>query len=140
MRPHLVHASTIAVGDRAVLIRGAAGSGKSSLALQLMAYGADLVADDQTALYVEEGRLWAQAPPTIAGLIEARGVGLLNAHSRAAPVTLVVDLDRTETQRLPALHHVSYLGLTIPCLYKVDAPAWPAAILQYLKRGRQEPQ
>ena len=136
----ILHASTVAFGDRAVLIRGGSGTGKSGLALQLMAIGADLVADDQTALYVEEDRLWAQAPQTIAGLIEARGVGLLIAQSRAAPVTLVVDLDRTETQRLPALRHVSYLGLTIPCLYKVDAPAWPAAILQYLKRGRQEPQ
>ncbi|RAI36158.1 serine/threonine protein kinase, partial [Rhodoplanes roseus] len=55
MTPTL-HASTVLVGARAVLIRGASGSGKSRLALRLLdavaAAGgfARLVADDRTAV------------------------------------------------------------------------------------------
>ena len=46
MRGVNLHASCIAVHGRGVLILGPSGAGKSSLALQLMALGADLVADD----------------------------------------------------------------------------------------------
>ena len=49
----IVHASCVARDGRAVLIRGASGSGKSGLALQLMALGAGLVADDRTRLWRE---------------------------------------------------------------------------------------
>ena len=41
----LLHASCVAVAGRAVLITGPSGSGKSSLALTLLAHGAALVAD-----------------------------------------------------------------------------------------------
>jgi HPr kinase/phosphorylase len=134
-----VHATSVALGQNGVLISGAAGSGKSSLALQLMAFGAQLITDDQTELTVRDSHLWASAPDSIRGLIEARGVGLLRAESVLARIVLAVDMDRIELDRLPALHEVSYLGCTLPCLHKVESQAWPAAILQYLKGGRREP-
>ena len=84
-----LHASCVAWGQTAVLITGAAGSGKSSLALALMAYGCRLIADDGTQLTLEQGRLIAGCPPALRGLIEARGLGLLNATPLdAATVTL----------------------------------------------------
>ena len=135
-----VHATTVAFSGQGVMITGKSGSGKSSLALQLMALGAELVADDQTELSLRDGHLHARAPDSLHGMIEARGVGLLNATAAEAHVTLVIDLDQTETERLPHRHTAEYLDIALPCLHKVSSPAWPAAILQYLKGGRRDPQ
>ena len=127
-----LHATAVAVDGRAALILGASGAGKSSLALQLMALGAD----DRTVVQRDGSHIVADVPDTLRGLIEARGVGILNATCAGpVPVSVVIDLDQTETQRLPAAHGHSLLDLTLPCLHKCDTPAWPAAIMQYLKAG-----
>lgn len=132
----LVHASCVAVSGKAVLITGASGSGKSSLALQLMAYGATLISDDQTELTRSLKGINASAPKTIAGLIEARGVGILKADCAASSVVaLVVDMDKLQTHRLPPPLTTTLLGVTLPCLHKADTVAFPAAILQYLRCG-----
>ena len=60
-----LHATCVAVEGRGVLITGPSGSGKSSLALALMAHGARLVADDRVTLSLREGTLWATCPETI---------------------------------------------------------------------------
>jgi HPr kinase/phosphorylase len=131
------HASAVAFNARAVLILGASGSGKSSLALSLMALGADLVADDRVALTCRDGVPWASAPDALPDLIEARGVGLLNAtRIEGAWVSLVVDMGSVEPDRHPSRRDVSVLGMTLPLVQKVDGPHFPAAILQYLKHGR----
>lgn len=133
----LLHATCVSEGGRAVLIRGASGCGKSSLALQLIAYGADLVSDDQTILRTAEGQVWASAPETTRGLIEARGVGILRAAPiQNVPLQFVVDLDQTEGQRLPHPRSVRVLGLELPLIFGVDAPYFAAAVLQLLRQGR----
>lgn len=138
-RPLVLHASCVALSGRGVLILGAAGRGKSSLALQLMAYGCDLVSDDRTALAAEGGKLIAAAPSRIHGLIEARGIGILAADAiAAARLALVVDLDREETDRLPPLRRHVLLGVSLPLLHRSGSSHFPAAILQYLKAGRAE--
>lgn len=132
-----LHASCVALNRRAVLILGPSGSGKSALALQLMALGCRLVSDDQTLLSAREGLLWAEAPDTIRGRIEARGLGILAAETvRRAQVTLAVDLEREETGRLPPERTIDLCGVTIPCLRRVAAPHFPAAVLQHLRAGR----
>ena len=62
-----VHASTVAIDGRAVLISGPSGSGKSDLALRLLDRGFSLVSDDQTHVRREGDRLIASPPPNIAG-------------------------------------------------------------------------
>lgn len=132
-----LHASCVALGGRAVLILGASGSGKSALALELMARGAALIADDRTRLIARDAVLIASAPPTIRGMIEARGVGLLAAEpAPPTPVALVVDLDQAETARLPQVHETMLLDVRLTLLRKVEHAHFPAAILQYLKGGR----
>ncbi|MDM8166296.1 HPr kinase/phosphorylase [Roseovarius sp.] len=129
----IVHASCVARDGRAVLIRGASGSGKSGLALQLMALGAGLVADDRTRLWREGDTLMADAPPAIRGWIEAREVGILTAPPAGpAPVALVIDMDETETDRLPEHRTVTLLGADIPLARKSELTHFPAAILTYL--------
>jgi len=139
--PLILHASCVALDQRGVLILGASGRGKSGLALRLMSYGASLVADDRTCLYLQDDSdgplVFADAPQVLRGLIEARGIGLLTAEAVGpVPVTLVVDLDQTEETRLPPLQHMDLLGQRLPLVHMVDSPAFPAAILQYLKGGR----
>lgn len=131
-----VHASCVALAERAVLIRGAAGRGKSGLALQLLSLGAELVADDRTRLWLEEGRVMAEAPATIRGQIEARGVGILRLPCAGArALALVVDMDRDAEDRLPPLDHTEVMGLRLPCLKRVPHAHFPAAILLYLRHG-----
>ena len=133
----IVHASGVALDGRAVLIRVAPGGGKSSLALQLMALGLTLVADDRTAVAAADGWPIARAPASTKGLIEARGVGILAADTAAAArIVLVVDLDRVETDRLPGDRFADILGVPVPLLHKVDSLHFAAAILQYMKSGR----
>jgi len=134
-----LHASCVALGRRALLITGTSGSGKSSMALALMAHGAQLVADDRTVVTRQGDDLIASAPPTIAGLIEARGIGILNAApAGATPLFAVLDLDQTETERLPEHRETDLLGQSVPLLLRVETPHFAAAVLQYLKAGRQD--
>ncbi len=119
------------------MICGASGSGKSGLALQLMAHGADLVADDRTLLTRQGAQVIADVPDTIRNRIEARGVGILSAPAVGPlPVALVIDLDTTETSRLPPRREIALLGVPIRLLRNVKMPHFPAAILKYLACGR----
>lgn len=132
-----LHASTIAFlldeGWHAVLITGRSGAGKSELALELMALGARLVADDQTLLRRDGSALIASAPAQIRGMIEMRGLGIMAAQViDAVPVVLRVDLDRTEHERLPAPRHSDILDARIATLHRVESRAFPAALRQYM--------
>lgn len=130
---HIIHATTISVEGRAALIVGPSGAGKSSLALQLIAMGAHLVADDRTVLERQNDAILARPPDTIAGLIEARGVGLLSIEfDSAVPVALVVDLSRREAERLPEKRSYEVLGIKFPCLLHAPSPHFAASILLYL--------
>ncbi|MDJ0826566.1 MAG: HPr kinase/phosphatase C-terminal domain-containing protein [Rhodobacter sp.] len=136
----LFHASCVSVDDRAVLIQGKSGSGKSALALELLAFGAKLVADDMTEVIAPDGWPIAQSPSvTTRGLVEARGVGLLSvAPASPARLHLVVDLNHTETARLPPERFADILGQRMPLLHKVESLHFGPAILQYLKGGRAQ--
>ena len=135
----VVHATTVAIGDRAVLIRGPSGSGKSGLALQLMAMGATLVADDRTQVRRAGDSLVADAPEAIRGRIEARFVGILAVPPRGpVPLALVVEMGETEPERLPPRREAEILGLALPLVRKTDQPHFPAAIRLYLVADRVE--
>jgi len=118
-----VHATCIALGGDAgwqgVLLLGESGAGKSELALRLIDAGARLVADDQTILTTDDGVLQASAPPAIAGLIEARGLGLLAlpaAHrlDRVAPVAAVELVAASQLERLPDPDRIHFLDVALP--------------------------
>ncbi len=94
--PATIHATAVAIRDSGILIRGPSGSGKSSLALALMATGeprARLVADDRVVLTAKDGTLYASSPETIAGLLEVRGLGIIRRpYVSPIAIRLVVDL------------------------------------------------
>lgn len=133
----IIHATAVRHGGGAVLITGPSGCGKSGLALQMMAFGADLVADDRVMLDVQDNLLIASCPASIDGLIEARGVGILIASPAGpTPVVLAVDMGRTEKDRVPHHRVVTYLGHNVPLLWHVDSPHFPAMLMQFLSHGR----
>jgi HPr kinase/phosphorylase len=135
--PIVLHASAVALNGAAVCILGPSGAGKSGLALELMAYGADLVSDDRCRLWRDGEELLVDAPDTIRGRIEARSLGILNASAvGSARVVLWVDLHAEETHRLPTQREKVCLGVSRPVVHNVPAPHFAAAILQYLKAGR----
>lgn len=93
-----LHASCVVLENRAVLIGGPSGVGKSDVALRLIDGGARLVSDDQTEVRLDGDKLIASPPPTIAGLIEIRHAGIYRLpFCTEAEVALYVDLVAPET-------------------------------------------
>ena len=117
----MIHATTVALDGRAVILAGRSGSGKSDLALRLLDRGFVLVSDDQTYLRLTNGRVIAAAPPTIQGKLEVRGIGIVEVDAAGdVPVCLVVALE-SDVERLPEEgRQRSILGAGIP-LVSVDA-------------------
>lgn len=137
-----VHASCVEIAGAGVLLRGPSGSGKSDLALRLIEGGARLVADDRTDLIVEEGRLMARSPATIAGRMEVRGLGIIDVPCRASvTVALVVDLVTPDSvERLPEAQRCTYLGCAVPLValapFEASAPAKIRLAAQAAQQGR----
>lgn len=132
-----LHATAIAVGHRAVIIRGPSGSGKSDLALrslavaasQLIASPARLVADDQVIVTRTGPSLVVTAHPTLLGRLEVRGLGIIEVDpEQDARAVLVVDLvDKSQIDRYPdPWPTVELLGLSVPRLtisaFEASAP------------------
>jgi serine kinase of HPr protein (carbohydrate metabolism regulator) len=136
----LVHATAVALDGRAVLLRGPSGCGKSDLALRLIDAGARLVADDQSELWRAGDTVFVRAPATIAGLIEARGIGIVRLEALGkAPVALVADLVAADAvERLPARHSARLLGIALPLIalapFEASAPAKLRLALDALSR------
>lgn len=135
--PLCLHASCVAIAGRALLITGPSGAGKSSLALQLMAWGAALICDDQTEIRREGDRLIAARPARLPALIEARGLGLLHADpAPPAPLGLWVDLISSAGPRLPERQSRLLLGVRLEVVTAVHSCHLGPAIWHYARFGR----
>ena len=132
------HAGLIAARSngpwRGVLIEGEAGAGKSDLALQALAAGFRLVADDRVMLWISAGRLYGRAPDALGGLIEVRGLGI--AALNAVPLAEVVLAVRAGTpERMPDPAFIDILGLRVPALVlDLREPSAPAKLSHALSR------
>jgi serine kinase of HPr protein (carbohydrate metabolism regulator) len=119
----VVHAGLIALYDagawKGVLIQGPSGAGKSDLALRALHLGFRLVADDRTLLWASQGRLYGRCPPAIAGLIEARGLGVMPLAARPfARIRLLVRClgEAQAIERMPDEARQGLLGVELPTL------------------------
>lgn len=133
-----LHGTVIAVDGRAVLLRGPSGAGKSDLALRCIGWPAGgplvprpfrLVADDRVFAVAVGGVVSVSCPPSIAGLIEVRGVGIVRVEAVAqAQLALVIDLlvAGQRPERLPEPGRVEIAGVVVPQLrldpFEASAP------------------
>ncbi len=135
-----IHASTVAMDGRAVLITGPSGAGKSDLALRLLDRGFALVSDDQTIVRRDGDRLVATAPATIAGKLEVRGIGIVEMERVSdTPIALIVELT-SDIQRLPDdSRERPILGVNLP-LVSIDAmtASAPSKVALALERMGRE--
>ncbi len=113
---HLYQATSVSVAGRAILIEGASGTGKSSLALALIDRGATLVGDDGTALSVRDGQLWAAPPRHTAGLMEVRNLGIVPMPCTEAPAALILRLDPTAPRFIEQAETIEFLGVRLPLI------------------------
>ncbi len=150
------HGTCVAMKCRGLLIIGRSGSGKSAVALALLGLGCDLVCDDCVCLSVENSGeegvensgqtdvIIATPPAEAKPMIEARGIGLLNAP--LTPLTAktrliaVVDMDSASDSRLPAREYATLQTAKqtarIDLIRGANQPNLHFALLQYLIHGR----
>lgn len=136
----VLQATAVAIAERALLLEGDPGVGKSSLALALIERGALLIGDDGATLSSQTimgtPTLIASTPPNTSGLIEVRGVGLVKMQvAPPTPVALILHLvgdGAPELERLPqTVATREILGFRVPTL-----PFYPGAIAP-AERARQ---
>jgi len=138
--PLVVHGTAVAFGGRGLLILGASGTGKSTLALALVRAGAALVADDRVELVRRGKALVARPPAATVGLIEARGLGILRLPVQSeAVVTLVVDLDRAPAARMPQGATIRYLEVAVELIFGRGIPTLDHALTIIVQNGRAFP-
>ncbi len=127
-----LHGVAVAAGETGLLILGDSGSGKSMLASRMIAdwpFGrVRLVADDRVLVSRAVDRLVARPHPAIAGRIEVRGLGIVEAPALEAVVLrLAVRLEPDPPSRLPeeVLPVEEVLGIGLPCAWlPVSEPAY----------------
>jgi HPr kinase/phosphorylase len=132
----LVYGTCVALGGRAAILQGPSGSGKSDLALRFLTMPVNLevfsgtgdeaagrpmlVSDDQVIVRSAGGRLLVRPPGAIAGKLEVRGLGVIDAAYRAeAELALIVALTAPENvPRIPAKARpvVMLLGTPTPLI------------------------
>ncbi|MFT3972889.1 MAG: HPr kinase/phosphatase C-terminal domain-containing protein [Amaricoccus sp.] len=136
----IVHGSAVAFAGRGLLILGMSGSGKSALALALVGRGGQLVADDRVVIERRGAALVASAPQAIAGLIEARGVGLLRLPAvPEAALVLAVDLDQPVAARMPQPVAITLLGASLELISGKHLPNLDLVLSMIVQTGRASP-
>ncbi len=125
-----LHASCVVVGEAGILIRGPSGSGKSSLAREIVLHGerlgrfARLVGDDRVRVENRNGRVLARAVAALAGKIEVRGMGLLTVpYEKSVILRWLVDLVE-DPPRLPEPAERAATLCGVP-LARIEARAEP---------------
>ena len=113
-----MHATCVDFNGSGVLILGRSGSGKSSLAINLIALGSKLVADDQCELVKKNNSFRIFKPASLPNSIEIRGVGLVSVPMVVeTSLDWVVNMDEAEKERMPDLRFTEIDGYKIPTIF-----------------------
>lgn len=133
----ILRGTCVVVEGQGVLLQGPSGVGKSDLALRLLENGCKLVADDYVRIDVENSDLVARSPPTIAGLLEVRGLGVLSVpFAERAPLKAVVACVASEmVPRLPERQFVTIRGVSLPRFALAPLESSASAKLRSLMRA-----
>ena len=112
----LIHATSISISQKGVLLRGPSGIGKSDLAFRLISNGATLIADDYTEVIHNEGALILKTPHNIKGKIELRGIGIVELpFIENISLKLIIDLvDQINVPRQTDVHITKFENILVP--------------------------
>ena len=114
----IMHATCVDVNGSGVLIVGRSGSGKSSLAINLLALGSTLVADDQCELVRKNNRFRISKPASLPKSIEIRGVGLVSVPIiNETSLDWIVNMDELEKERMPTPRFTEIGGFRVPTVF-----------------------
>ena len=117
----IIHASCVDVNGSGILIVGQSGSGKSSLAINLLALGSKLVADDQCELVRKNDGFRISKPASLPKSIEIRGVGLVSVPMvNETSLDWVVNMDEVEKERMPTPQFTEIGGFRVPTVFGKD--------------------
>ena len=119
----LANVTGVAIGGRVLLIEGPPGAGKSALARALIDRGATLVGDDAVTLDRRGEAVHALPPPTTAGLVEIRNVGIVEMPTTHGPVALILTLDPAAARFPLAIAERTLAGIAVPALPFVPGDA-----------------
>lgn len=134
-----VHGVLLRVDGCGVLLTGRAGSGKSSLALALIARGHALVADDAAQLGREGSALIGQCPPMLQDLLHSPSLGVINVRDaygdtaicERTTVNLAIELCDARATAPDLDGHwgdTQIDGVTLPSLQLLPGPHLPPAV------------
>ena len=117
----IMHATCVEVNGSGILIVGRSGSGKSSLAINLLALGSKLVADDQCELVRKDDVFRISKPASLPKSIEIRGVGLVSVPMvNETSLDWVVNMDEVEKERMPTPRFTEIGGFRVPTVFGKD--------------------
>lgn len=143
----LIHANSLQIADRGLLIVGRSGTGKSAISLELIDRArfsnkrAALIADDFSEITERDQHLIAKAPTELKGLIEIRGAGIYHiAHNDSVVLTHAVTLGEASV-RFPEnyfynLNDVKLPMIKLPAVENADCITICHAIEAFLFRNR----
>ena len=116
--PFIMHATCVDVEGAGILIVGQSGSGKSSLAVSLLALGASLVADDQCELIFQDNGFLVTKPLSLPDNIEIRGIGLVSVPILTdTSLCWIVNMAANAKERMPTPKVTDLNGSPVPSLF-----------------------
>ena len=133
-----IHATAIAFKSKGILIVGNSGSGKSDLALRLISnHQARLIADDRVDITTSSKKIFASPPEILKGLLEVRGVGIINMeHVASAEIKMVVELIDKKPERMPLPEFYKINDIKLPLIkinpFEISSPEKVLAALSLL--------
>jgi serine kinase of HPr protein (carbohydrate metabolism regulator) len=112
-----IHAASVAIGERAVLIEGCTPEDRIGLALRLIDRGAVLIADESTICQRQAHKLLAGPPAGRAGKMLVRGIGdLAMEHVAQLPVALIAVLLESPPRNPEDARTRNIAGIDVPVL------------------------
>lgn len=122
-----LHACLLEIFSQGVLILGDSGIGKSEVSMELIKKGHQLISDDKVNISLVRDRLIGRAPDIIYGLLEVRGIGIvdvgrifgINSLKKASRIHLAIELKpytkNLKVDRIGMLtERIVILGQSIP--------------------------
>lgn len=124
----LIHGNLLELYGKGVLIFGRSGIGKSEITIELIKHNHMFIADDAIECKRVFNKIIGQAPKNLAGFIEVRGLGIINAArifgiekiKSSCEISVIVEL----TEYNPSVHTFERLGseLKYKKIFDIDIP------------------